>query len=202
MRFLNLGLAVALVCVSASGAPAQDAVARAEAASMQKKLAAIVSRGEVEPASGAAVPLRTSFTEREVNSYFTVHGPEFLPEGVMDPRVGIDQAGRVRARAIVDLDQALKPKERSWLDPLAWVSGKMEVTGAGTLHAANGQGVLRIESATLGGINVPPTLLQELVTYYSRSSDDPAGFRLDRPFRLPSAIRAVETAPGRATIVQ
>lgn len=195
-------MAVLVVVAAARSAPAQDASARADAVSLQQKLAAIVTRGEQAPKDNATPGVRTALTEREVNAYFTVYGPEFLPEGVMEPRVGIDPAGRVRARAIVDLDRALKPKERSWLDPLAWVSGKMEVTGVGTLRAANGQGVLTIESATLGGLTVPPTLLQELVTYYSRSTDSPDGFRLDRPFRLPSAIRSVETASGRATIVQ
>lgn len=195
-------IAVAVVLAGAGVAPAQDASARADAASMRKKLTAVSNRGALPAPPRGGSPLRTSFTDREVNAYFTVYGPEFLPDGLMEPRVTIDRAGRVRARAMVDLDRALKPQERSWVDPLAWVSGKMEVTGVGTLRAANGMGVLTIETATLGGVTVPPTLLQELVSFYSRSADDPAGFRLDRPFPLPSSIRAVETAVGRATIVQ
>ena len=194
----------ALVLVLASGAvaPAQDTVARTDAASMQRKLVAIIARAEQPAPPKPMTALRTSFTDREVNAYFRLHGPEFLPQGVVEPQVTIDRAGRVRARAIVDLDQALKPKERSWLDPLAWVGGKVEVTGAGTLAASNGRGVFTLETATLGGVTVPKTLLQELVTYYSKSPELPSGFLLDQPFVLPSAIKAVETSPGRATIVQ
>lgn len=202
MRFERWVLAGAVLLAGTSVAPAQDAAARADAASMQRKLVAIVTRAEL-PASSVTHPVqRTSFTDREVNAYFRVHGAEFLPLGVVNPQVAIDRAGRVRAKAIVDLDKALKPSERSWLDPLAWVSGKVEVTGAGTLHAANGRGVFTLETATLNGVDIPPAVLQEIVSYYSRSPEQPRGFQLHEPFELPSAIRAVETVPGRATVVQ
>ena len=190
--------------VRAAGAflPAPDAAARGDALSMERKLVAIVTRGEL-PAGAAPLPLqRTSFTDREVNAYFRVYGPEFLPEGVVDPRITIDRAGRVTARATVDLDRAVKPQERSWLDPLAWVSGQVEVASTGRLRASNGKGVLTIETATLNGVTIPVSLLQEIVSYYSRTPDQPTGFRLGEPFDLPSAIRAVETLPGRATVVQ
>jgi hypothetical protein len=197
-----LWLLVVLILAGASVAPAQDAAARADAASMQRKLLTIISRGEAKSTTASAASQKTSITEREVNAYFRLHGPEFLPDGVMEPRVTIERAGRVQARAIVDLDQALKPKERSWLDPLAWLSGKVEVTGTGTLRAANGMGVFTLENATIGGVSVPPAVLQELVSYYSRSSDNPKGFQLNQPFELPSAIRAVETTVGQATVIQ
>ena len=202
MRLARWTLAGVVLLVGVTTAPAQDAAARAEAASMQRKLVAILTRAEL-PASTVRHPIqRTSFTDREVNAYFRVHGPDFLPAGVVDPRVSIDGAGRVRTQAIVDLDLALKSKERGWLDPLAWLSGKVEVNGVGTLHAANGRGVLRLETATLNGVAIPRAVLQEIITYYSRSEEHPRGFQLDEPFELPSAIRAVETAPGRATVVQ
>lgn len=199
-RFL---LATGLMLAGAVMAPAQDASMRTDAASMQRKLAVIFDRAEqVESRSASPATVRTSFTEREVNAYFRVHGPEFLPEGVMEPRVTLDNAGRVAFRAMVDLDRALKPKERSWLDPLAWLSGKMEVTGAGTLRGTNGTGVMTIETATLGGVTVPNVILQEVVSYYSRSPENPQGFQFGQPFVLPSAIRSVETTAGRMTVVQ
>lgn len=192
----------AILIAGTAVAPAQDSAARAESNSMQRKLDTIVTRGEL-PAVPAGNPVqRTSFTDREVNAYFRVRGPEFLPTGVINPQVGIDPAGRVRARATVDLDQALKPKERGWLDPLAWVSGKVELTGEGVLHASNGRGVFRLETTTLGGVPVSTTVLQEIVSFYTRSPESPRGFRLDEPFELPSAIRSIETASGRATVVQ
>ncbi len=121
---------------------------------------------------------------------------------MVDPQVEIGDGGHVSARAIVDLDTALKPNERGLLDPLAWLGGKVEVTAAGTLQAANGTGRLAIERATLGGVAVPTSLLQQLISYYSRTPDQPQGFKLNQPFALPAHIRAVETARGLATITQ
>lgn len=202
MHVVSWAVAGVVLLAGSSGAPAQDAAARADAASMQRKLTAIVTRGEL-PVAKAPLPVqRTSFTERELNAYFRVNGPEFLPTGVVNPQVTLDRAGEVRFNAIVDLDLALKPKERGWLDPLAYLGGKVEVAGAGALHAANGRGVFRLATATLGGVTIPKSVLQEIISFYSRSPEYPRGFQLDEPFQLPSAIRAVETAPGRATVVQ
>lgn len=201
MRLPRWSLPVLLLLVVGAGAPqAQDAL-RADAASMEEKLAAIVTRAELPAAANPSVQ-RTSFSDQEVNAYFRVRGPEFLPEGVVDPQLTIGDAGRVQARVTVDLDLALKPRERSWLDPLAYVGGKVDVVGLGTVHATNGRGVLQLESTTLGGVEIPKALLQELVTFFTSSEDHPRGFQLEEPFELPSAIRAVETAPGRATVVQ
>lgn len=179
----------------------QDAT-RADADRMAHKLAVIMARGAVTLPRNVA-PVRTSFTDREVNAYFLVHGAEVMPKGVGDPQLTIDEGGRVRARALVDLQQAVGPQQRSWLDPLAWVPpGKLELVAAGTLQAANGTGRLAIDSATVGGVSISRTLLQQLIGYYSRSPEQPQGFNLDQPFALPANIRAVETRRGAATVVQ
>lgn len=194
-------VAVGLVaCLSPATPQAQDAV-RADAASMQRKILAIVARGEVKPGARPS-PLRTSFSDREVNAYFSVYGGDVVPDGVRDPQVAISEGGRVRARAVVDLDTALRTKQRGVLDPLSWLSGKVEVVATGQLQTAGGQGRLSVESATLGGVPVPKALLQELVSYYSRSPQSAKGFSLDEPFELPANIRSVETTRGAATVVQ
>lgn len=182
---------------------AQTPDVRNAAMSMQRKLVGIVDAGEKPSAArrpGQVV--RTIITDQETNAFFKVNGPLFMPEGVSDPQVAIAEAGRVTARAIVDLDKALKPKERNWLDPLAYVSGKVEVAATGTLQASGGRGVFTLERTTLGGVAVPNALMQELVTHYSKSPELPNGIRLDQPFDLPSRIQSVTTARGVATVVQ
>ena len=58
------------------------------------------------------------------------------------------------------------------------------------------------ERASFGGVPVPASVLQQVVTHYSRSPELPDGVDLQKPFSLPASIRAVETRPGAATIVQ
>jgi hypothetical protein len=195
-RFVLL-LGLPAVLLAASSQATQDR-SRVDADQMRKKLATIVARSEqktpVKPS-----PLRTTFTDREANAYFKVDGPDFLPPGVLNPEVTIDQGGKISARAMVDLDKALQP---SVFNPLTWFGGKTEITAAGTVRADNGKGQLQIERATLSGIAIPKTVLQQVVSYYTRSPDMPNGFNIDEPFELPSKIRSVETAKGQATVVQ
>src|SRR6187399_1643264 len=138
LRRLMLGSMLAAL-VGGATLPAQDA-ARTDAANMERKLLAILARSELKPAQSPA-PLRTSFTDREVNAFFKVNAADVVPDGIIDPVITIDEGGRVQARAQVDLQAALKPKDRSWLDPLAWVpSGRMDVTASGVFQTVNGKG--------------------------------------------------------------
>jgi hypothetical protein len=187
---------VAAVTLSA----AQD-LTRPEADSMDRKLTAIAERG-IKPVAKNAKPLRTSFTEREANAYLKFHGPEVMPVGVGNARVVIDNGGKLQARAIVDLDAVRKSKERGYFDPMNLLFGSVEVAAAGTLQAANGKGTFQLQSATLGALPIPKTLLQELITYYTKSPELPNGFDLDKPFDLPANIRQVEVQRGTLTVVQ
>ena len=192
---LVLYVGLPAVLLTASSQTAQD---RADADRMRSKLAAIVARAE-QKTPPKPTPLRTTFTDREANAYFKVDGPDFLPAGVLNPEVAIDQGGKVSARATVDLEKALSP---SVFNPFSLFGGKTEVTALGTVRGENGKGQLQIERATLSGVAIPKSLLQQVVSYYTRSPDMPNGFNIDEPFELPSKIRSVETAKGQATIVQ
>ena len=184
------------VALSAS----QD-LTKPEADSMGRKLNAILERG-ARPVAKNAKPLRTSFSEREANAYFKYYGPEFMPVGVINPRVVIDQGGRVKANAVVDLDAVRKSQPRSMFDPMNLLFGKVDVAASGTLQASAGKGTFQLESATLGAVPIPKSILQELVTYYTRSPELPQGFNLDKPFDLPANIRQVDIQRGAATVVQ
>jgi hypothetical protein len=194
----RFGVAIGVALLLGVGAGAQDPIRR-EADGMLRKLEAIDARGKV---TTRRPPVRTTFTDREVNAYFRVYGPTFLPEGLVDPELAIDEGGRVRAKSLVNLDAIRAAKPRGWLDPLAYVTGSVEVTAAGTLKTADGRGLFALDTATLGGITVPKGLLQELVSHYSRTPEAPSGINLEQPFELPSRIRAVETGRGAATVVQ
>ena len=186
-------VAVAGASVCATGASKQDADM------LRQKVAVISSHGE----RGVNRPLRTTITENEVNSYFVFDGREQLPTGVVDPSVTILGTGRVAGRAVVDLDAVRKSKATSSLfDPTNYLTGRLPVTATGVLSTSNGMGRFQLEGATVGGVPVPKLLLQEIVSYYSRTPEKPAGIGLDDPFALPARIREIQVERGQAIIVQ
>jgi len=189
------------VVMTVAALSASQALTERDASNMQQKLQAIVDRGDADPASRLP-PLTTSLSEREVNAYLRFVAAPDLPVGLVDPTITIADRGRVSARAQIDLDAVRKSKPRGTLDPLAYVSGVVEVTVAGALEASGGRGKFDLEAATLGGMPVPETLVQELVTYFTRTTENPAGVSLARPFELPARIQQVRTRAGQATIVQ
>ena len=191
---------VAAVVAAATMVAAQQLTPR-DAESLEKKLAVVVARGAAKPDRKQS-PVRTSFSEREVNAYLKFNASDQLPKGVVDPQVNLAGERRISGRAIVDLDVVRTSKVRSWLDPVAYLTGSVEVHATGLLHTSNGKGTLQVESASVGSVPIPKSLLQELVTYYSRSPDLPNGFDLDKPFDLPANIREVEIQRGGATVVQ
>jgi len=195
-----------LVCVcllaGLAGVRAQETLLKRDADIMDKKIAAIVARGNMAPSKTKPAALRTSFTETEVNAYFKVNSKDLLPEGVKDANVAIDEGGKVRAQALVRLDEALQTKKRSWYDPMAYLSGTVLVTATGRLEAADGKGTFVLDGATLGSVPVSTSVVLMLVNYYTRTPETPQGFDLDKPFPLPASIRSVETKRGAATIVQ
>jgi len=192
------------LCAILSGTPAaaDQELTQREADIMAGKVSAILERGEIASTKNAA-PLRTVFIEREVNAFFKFYGPSFMPTGVKNTLLAIEEGGRVRARAIADLDAVRLSQPRGWFDPAAYLlRGQLEVTAVGVLTTANGKGTFLIENTTLGGVSIPKSLLQTLVSHYTKTPEQPEGFNLDKPFDLPSKIRAVETKRGSATIVQ
>lgn len=168
---------------------------------MEIKITRVEAAAESERPANAP-PLRTTFTEREINAYLALEGPEFLPPGVAMPRVQLGDDGRVRARAIVDLDAVRRSRERSPFDPLAYITGAVEVIATGRVEGAGGEGLIRYESATVGGVTVPQTVAQELLRFYTRTEERPRGFAFDEPFALPAKLRAVSVERGAATVTQ
>lgn len=196
LRLILCGAVLALVAPVVAG----QGPAAADAARMGKKVQAILERG-LAPAP-AAKPLTTSFSEQELNAYLKVNASEELPAGVKHAQITLLDAGKVDTRALVDMDALRTAEKRGWLDPLAYVTGMLEVRTVGTFKGANGKGVFTFESATVDGVPVPRALMQELVAFYTRTPETPAGILLDQPFDLPSRIREVRLRRGAATVIQ
>ena len=125
-----------------------------------------------------------------------------VPAGIAEPLLHAAGASRITGRAVVDLDAVRTQKKRTWTDPLGYLSGRLPVTAAGRLTTKDGVGRFELESAEISGVTIPKSLLQELLTYYSRTAERPNGINMDDPFELPSAIREIRVGEGSAAIVQ
>ena len=62
--------------------------------------------------------------------------------------------------------------------------------------------MLDIHSVTVSGIPVPTTVLQEVVSFYTRTTERPEGTRLDQPIRLPYGITELRFSLGLVVVVQ
>jgi hypothetical protein len=172
---------------------------RRDATALKQKIATITSQGE----KAAAQPRRTTVSEGEVNSYIAFEARDQVPTGVVDPYITILGGGRVSGRAVVDLDAVRKQKNpTSLLDPMNYLMGRLQVTATGVLRTTNGVGRFELESAAVSSVPVPKLLLQEIVSYYSRTPQNPAGINIDDPFQLPARIREIQVERGQAIIVQ
>jgi hypothetical protein len=195
-----LGLVIC-AAVAAVTSGAQLRLTKQDADRFQTKLGQIVSYGNTSPARGAKVR-SIAVTDAEINSYLRYHASEQIPVGIVDPVLNALGDGLVGGRAVVDLDAVRKQKQRGWLDPLAYLTGRLPVTASGRLHTKDGVGRFELHAAEISGVTIPKTVLQELLSFYSRTPENPAGIDMDAPFELPSRIREIRVATGHATIVQ
>lgn len=199
MKTLIAHAALAVVLFAAAAGAQGAAASRRDADQLRQKVAAITANAE-RPAKTAR---KTTITESELNAYLAYDAKEEIPAGVVEPSVTILGTGRVSGRAVVDLDAVRKAKASpSILDPTNYLTGRLPVTATGVLTTQNGMGRFQLETASVGGVPVPKILLQEIVSYYSRSAAKPAGIGLDDPFALPSSIREIQVERGQAIIVQ
>lgn len=190
--------AVIALTVSTVSLGADIPRSRADADQMLRKIALITTNGLMSRPAAR----RTTVTEREINAFLTFHARSEMPPGIIDPVVTIAESGRLVGKAIVDLDQVKRAQRGDSVGVLALVSGRVPVEATGVLRASKGVGKFDLETATIGGMPVPEALLQQVISHYSRTPDNPAGIDLEAPFDLPVGIREITTEKGQAIVVQ
>jgi hypothetical protein len=200
LRLTICGMAATILgAVVALDSAADVQPARRDAELMKQKVATINRLGEKPPKARR----RTTVTEKELNAYLALEPPAELPKGVVNPTVSILGGGRLSGRAVVDLDAVRKESPpKSLLDPKNLLIGRLPIAATGVLTTSNGVGRFALESASVGSLPLPKFLLQEILSYYSRSPEHPEGINLDDPFALPVNIREIQVGRGQAIVVQ
>jgi len=189
----------AMVCVLLSSiALHAQTLSKQDAARFQTKLQTIQKN--------ALIPAKTTrtiqLTDNEINAYLKFLAGAEVPVGIVDPVLHAAGKGVVTGTATVDLDAVRTQKKRGWTDPMGYLTGRLPVTAAGTLTTRNGVGTFALTSAEISGVTIPKSLLQELLSYYSKTPQNPSGIDMDDPFQLPAAIKEIKVGQGNATIVQ
>jgi hypothetical protein len=176
-----------------------EPVSRRDAARLQAKLDRIAKSSAARGKASAT----TAITEAEVNSYLRYELGDRLPAGVTDPWVSILDNGRLSGRATVDLARVGQSRKSSgMLDPFNFLTGSLPLAVNGVLRTKDGVANFAVETASISSVPVPVWMLQEIVSYYSKSESSPKGVAIDKPFVLPNGIREIRTARGQATVVQ
>jgi hypothetical protein len=195
----RLALLTACLVLPSLALDAAATLSRQQSDAFARKLALITRNGDAPPKS----EVRTPFTEDEVNSWFVYRSQRLLPAGVAPPRVAIIGGGKVTGDVVLDLDAFAKRRgSGSTFDPWRLLGGRVPVTITGVLNTKNGEGKFDMQAAEIAGIPVPKAMVQELLSYYSRTPNHPQGIDLDDPFDLPANIRHIEVGPGQAVVIQ
>ncbi len=191
-------LALAIVSLALSVAAAAQ-LSRAQGDAMARKIEAIAKNGAAVPVR----PKRTPMSELEINSYLNFNLRDKIPRGLANPEITPLGDGRLSGRVFVDIDEFKQHRASGgFFDPLSYISGQVPVRASGTLSTREGQGRFQLYAADILGVPLPKPVLQELVSFFSRTPERPNGFNLDEPFNLPAKIREVTVNNGEAIIAQ
>jgi len=189
--------------IAVAALAAADVYTRADSTSMRQKIERIVQTERTVAQRKAPAGLTTPLSQREVNSYLRYDLAPQVPVGIADPVITILGEGRLLGEAVVDLDAVSRANPpKGFFDPMRLLTGRLPLRVQGVLVTSRGTGRFSLESASLAGVPIPKSVLQTLLTHYSRSHDKPDGIGLDDPFSLPAAIREIRVEPGRAIVVQ
>lgn len=199
MRYYIRWSAAATLVIAALVTVEAATVSRQNAEAFSQKVTLIRRNAE----AGTPTARKTPVSQDELNSWFTYSATPHLPGGVSQPQITIVGDGRVAGQAIVDLDALAKRRSSGGtFDPWSLVGGRVPVNVTGILHTRDGKARFEVQTAEVSGLPVPASLLQELVSFYSRTPENPEGLRIDGTFSLPAQIREIQVGQGQAVVVQ
>ena len=165
--------------------------------SFTRKLEAIEKR-RIEKSSK---PQTVLLTQGELNSYLNLAYAEKLPKGLRDVDVRLDR-DRIQAKGLVNIDR-VKGKVGEGggsFGPLSFLSGDVPVEITGKVTAKDGFGLIVWESVYLASMRVPVSVLEQLVASATKTEENPEGFDIHAPFRLPYSVNRLRLEPGRALL--
>jgi hypothetical protein len=176
-------------------APRQGPLSWEQANSLSRKLEDI-ERRRLQPRGKKPQPVL--FTQGEVNSYLNLSYAERLPKGVRDVEVRLDR-DRMQVKGLVNIDR-VKGKVEGGGGLLSFLSGDVPVEATGKVSGKDGFGQVQWESVYVGGVRLPISALDQMVRSATKTEEQPDGFDIHAPFRLPYSVDRLRLEPGRALL--
>jgi len=199
MKGRAVTLSSIVVLIAAISALQAAAMSRQQADAFARKVVEIHDHGSLAKRRAK----RTTISEAELNSWFTYRAQPLLPTGLTQPKITIVGNGKLLGSATIDLNAIGKQRSTGGtFDVWSFLGGKLPISLTGVLHTKDGKGRFELHAADVSGVPLPKTLLQELLSYYTRSEERPQGYRLEDPFDLPANIRQIDVGQGQAVVVQ
>ncbi len=165
----------------------------AQAQSVQKKFDHIVENGSKEKPDQTPTVIK----ENELNTWLQSSDAE-LPKGVQKLQLSAEP-GIINGTATVDFDTITAGASSS--NPLLGLfRGTHEVKAKANAQAANGKGLVQIQSVSIDGITVPRMALEYFADKYIKPKHPELG--LDSSFDLPYKIDTAEVGSHQVTLTQ
>jgi hypothetical protein len=176
-------------------APTRPGISWAEADSLERKLESFERRPR------NAVAGTVNVTEGELNSYLNLSLAGKLPGGLQNPEFHFDK-DRIAVTADVDFDQVRRTlPPTSAMNPLSYLGGRLGLTLKGHMETRQeGFGSFEFEQARLGPVSLPTELLAQSVASFTKTPQNPQGFDILAPFRLPYSLKHVRLQTGHAVL--
>jgi hypothetical protein len=153
---------------------------------------------QIKEGPSSQEPVRFEVAEADLNAWVSVVVQSQPRLGVSDTTIWLVAQDRVRARALVDMDQVELEGFSVQLFRTV-LQGTQELVLEGTLSCRDGRGRYATESAQFNGVTVPAWLVDQIIAYLGRRH---GGVDVTESFDLPYGIRAVQIEPRRLIILR
>jgi hypothetical protein len=192
-RSLSVSATILILTLAVCGAKFSSPAAAAD--SFQQKLEHVqVNAQRTDPD-----PKPTSFSQEEINAYFSERRLPKMPEGVESVRFEL-APDSVTAYTTVDFDE-LRRERKSNNPLLALFTGLHDtVVVAHTQPTSPGHVRVTVESVEIDGISVPKMALELFIDKWVKPKYPNVG--LDNEYTLPARISSAQIKPQRGVIVQ
>ena len=196
---MSLLIALFLILPVSVGAEQSQMLTPADGADFEQALAALnqnISDSRNQTAGSRTVV----FSERSLNGYIRFQGESFLPTGLSNVSVEIQEAGRLIGTGMLNLDE-MGDFPGGSTGVLQLLSGSLPVSITVAVEETGKRLHFTLEVVQIGPVTLPSTLAGLLVRRYSVSERYPDGFDVSAPALLPSAVQDIHIQQARISIV-